>query len=561
MALSVSGSPFARRLLLAYGLLNALLYSSLLPLWEGFDEPFHFSYVQSLAEGRGTPDPRSSRLSREIGASLLLVPGSAEVQQNLPAIRTYQEYFKLPQSQRMAMRQQLGLLRGTGGGDGQILNYEGQQAPGAYVLLAVPERILTGLPLSDRVLALRILGAFCATILLCFGAARLFDELQLHEPWKSAAIFCLLSTQMLWATVAHVANDWLALPLAVWLLVITIRCWRRPGVKVAACFGCLLAAGLLTKAYFLALVPLGGVFIVTKGRLREFWIAAAIVMGAAGPWYVRNVLRYGSVTGMQESRVGIGVMSVIGSAGKLNWPAVIVAGARSSLWTGNNSFTAFSGSTEAVVITACAIALVLWMRGRHNAAEAITVVFCCLFLAALGYDSVVAFISSAGTARGPSPWYSQILLAPMLGLALLGCSRAAALGKAIAMVLVSVSAYMLTATYLFKLIPYYAGYAGRTTLRGLVIAYSDIGKLNEIALAPAWLLIGLAVTVSGMAFISAWMLSRSIFRAGLPATLIVDGGRSLDPAIGYAHGAHASPRGNAASSRGQAPRGRRPGAY
>jgi len=38
--------------LLAYGLLNATLYTGLLPLWEGFDEPFHFAYVQQLANGQ-----------------------------------------------------------------------------------------------------------------------------------------------------------------------------------------------------------------------------------------------------------------------------------------------------------------------------------------------------------------------------------------------------------------------------------------------------------------------------------------------------------------------------
>jgi hypothetical protein len=251
---------------------------------------------------------------------------------------------------------------------------------------------------------------------------------------------------------------------------------------------------------------------------------------------------------MQESRVGIGVISVIGSAGKLNWPAVIVAGVRSSLWTGNNSFTAFSGRTEAMLIAAWAIAQVLWVRSLHDRSESITSIFCGLFLAALGYDSVVAFLSTGGTALGPSPWYAQILLAPMLGLAMLGCARAARLGKGAAIVLVSLSAYMLAATYLSKLIPCYSGYAGRTSLHGMVAAYSDMGNLSDVAPAPAWMLLALAVAVSALAFAQAVLIIRAIFRAGFPATLIVDGGRSLDPAIGHAHGAHAAPRGNAASS-------------
>jgi len=65
----------------------------LLPLWEGFDEPFHFGYVQYLASERKFPDPRKSRLSEEVGRSLLLAPASVAVKRNLPKVTTYPEFF------------------------------------------------------------------------------------------------------------------------------------------------------------------------------------------------------------------------------------------------------------------------------------------------------------------------------------------------------------------------------------------------------------------------------------------------------------------------------------
>jgi hypothetical protein len=164
-----------------------------------------------------------------------------------------------------------------------------------------------------------------------------------------------------------------------------------------------------------------------------------------------------------------------------------------------------------VLITAWAISLMLWIYYRRNGAESITGIFCGLFLAALGYGAVAAFVITGGSALGPSPWYSQILLAPMLGLAMLGCARAVRLGKAAAMVLVSLCGYMLAATYLFKLIPYYAGYAGRTSWHGLMTAYSDIGNLSEIALAPAWMLLTLALAVSALAIAQAVLFLRAIY--------------------------------------------------
>ena len=37
-----------RHAIMMFGILNACLYSALLPLWEGFDEAFHYGYVETL---------------------------------------------------------------------------------------------------------------------------------------------------------------------------------------------------------------------------------------------------------------------------------------------------------------------------------------------------------------------------------------------------------------------------------------------------------------------------------------------------------------------------------
>lgn len=216
-------------LLLTYGAANALLYSSMLPLWEGFDEPFHFGYVQYLANGYGLPDPRTAFLSQEIGSSILIAPASQVVQVNLPEVKTYSEYFSFPSNQRAALRKQLDEIRPEGRRqNSHFLNYEAHHAPFAYLLLALPERALAGVSLPRRVLVLRVMGAFAGALLLYAGAETLFRELGIPEPYNSAAIFCVFSCQMTWATIAHVANDWLSVPLAVWSLALMIRYWRNP---------------------------------------------------------------------------------------------------------------------------------------------------------------------------------------------------------------------------------------------------------------------------------------------------------------------------------------------
>ena len=112
---------------------------------------------------------------------------------------------------------------------------------------------------------------------------------------------------------------------------------------------------------------------------------------------------------------------------------------------------------------------------------------------------MVSFLATRGAARGPSPWYAQVLLAPMLGLAFLGASRWRRLGKAVTAALTVLFGYVLIATYLAKLIPLYGGYEGRTSLRALVSLYSEwsmlTANLDLTALGASGVLSGLIAIV------------------------------------------------------------------
>jgi hypothetical protein len=505
--------------LVAYVLANGVLYSAILPLWEGFDEPFHFGYVQQIANAQGLPDPRLSTLSREIGSSLLLAPAGVVVHRNLPYVTTWREYFSSPPADRAAVRARMyelppGLRRQSSG----IPNYEAQQAPLAYFLLALPERLLAGVSLPVRVLALRIICAVAGGLLLFFGAESLFSEIGLRGPYRGAALFCVFSCQMTWATIAHVANDWLAVPLTVWSLTMAVRYLRRPRPGAVVGIAGLLALGLLTKAYFFALVPVALIPGLLLKRWRDLCIVIAIVLLAAGPWYARNLLRYGAITGMQEARADIGATALIHAAGGLDWRRVVVVNARAALWTGNNSFLSFSERTLTAIIVVWLIALVLWAAGRHTRAEWIAVCGVALFVAALVYMTVISYIYTHGVATGPEPWHSQVLVAPMLGLGFLGCSRLRRPGRPVAIVLVILFGYVLIATYAAKLIPLYGGYEGRTSLASLVDLYSVhfaalARNIDLTALAPAWIIFGLTAAIAALAMMQIFVLVPSLFQS------------------------------------------------
>jgi hypothetical protein len=220
---------------------------------------------------------------------------------------------------------------------------------------------------------------------------------------------------------------------------------------------------------------------------------------------------------MQEARAGIGAIALSHAARSLDWPQVIVSNARAALWTGNSTFLSFSVRTLAAIFVVWLIALILWATGRRTRAEWIAIGGTALFAAALVYMTVVSSVYTRGAATGPEPWHSQVLLAPMLGLALLGCSRSRKLGRPVAITLVMLFGYVLMATYAAKLIPFYGGYEGRTSLASLIELYSGhlaalTQNLNLISLAPAWIIFGLTATIAALAITQMFVLARSILR-------------------------------------------------
>jgi hypothetical protein len=498
----------------------AVLYSALLPLWEGFDEPFHFGYVQRLANGGGLPDARGRFLSREVALSILDAPASEGVKANLPRATTYAEFFQWTPERRARTREDLRKIPTEYGRQpSDIANYEEQQAPLAYLLLAVPERLMAGVPLVSRVLILRILAALAGSLLLYAGGVALCSELGLGRPHRNIAMFCVLAAQMTWATLAHVANDWLAVPLAIWTLALLVRCQAKPGAARIAAASLVLCAGLLTKAYFLALAPvLLGVCAVRRGW-RGAALSAALLALCAGPWYARNLRLYGDLTGRQESRGGVGTAAVWHAAPQVNWPKIAVDSARLGLWTANNTFRTFSIATLNVVIAACAGALLLWAFSRHSPAEWTAAAYCAAFVAALAYEAVQTYVFQHGAVTVPGAWHSQVLVTPLLALALLGAARWRRAGPVFAALLPLLFGYVLAVTYVFKLIPLYAGYEGRGSLREVAIVYGRhfdalSANLGSAALGPVPLVFGLTGVVLVLIAALEVRLIRELFAKG-----------------------------------------------
>jgi len=526
-------AKYTRALLLVYGLLNALLYSSLLPLWEGFDEEFHYGYVQYLGAHARLPVLGQTGLSEEINRSIDLLPMSFVMIQNLrvTGVRTFDQFFALDSRQRHALHDEalhipseLRLTESTR----YVKNYEVHHAPLAYLLMAIPDTLLAPLPLPRRVLILRLLVSLGCVLLVFRGAFALGRESGLDDSYSAALVFLVFSCQMFWATIAHVGNDWLAVPLGVWLIVWAYRCHRAPTLRHAVWTATILALGLLTKAYFLVFVALYLPLVWVwhhRGTLPKRAMAAllAIPLLLAGPWYLRNQLAYGNLSGRLEESSGVTTTAALKSLASIPWMKSLPFMARGTFWLGNGSFTDFSVRTMNAVLLLLALALLL--NYRHLKRDVFLWAPVLLFCAAMIYVTGSSYTYSQGTVTVASPWYLQVVLAPLLCFALTGCQRSGRIGRWLVIATLALWGYILAATYVAKLFPLYGGFSGgRSTLRDIARWYqhdwprtSDI--LTTVALVPApWLVTLLALLLLTLAV----TLTVTIARLSVSGHRVVD---------------------------------------
>ena len=510
--------------LLAFGLVNAVLYAGLQPLWEGFDESFHYGYVQELSRQHRSPVLGRTCLSLEIWQSMGLVPVGHTVRLNVQRGIAIADYWRLTGEERGSLRRELERIDPREGGQpSHTPNYEAQQAPLAYVPLALLDAAGWRMPLLVRVLGLRLWCAVLAAILTALATLRLTRLLGLPEAFRLSTLFLVFSSQMFYATTAHVSNDWLAMPLFTFLLAQCVAVHLRPTGRRLVWLGLAWGAALLAKAYFLALAPLvlGVVLAGVLGRRvprRQALGFLALSLGIAALWYLRNLVVYGELSGMQETVGGTPLAGLVAAALRLPWLKSLWTTAHMSLWTGNSSLTAFHSGTVTTMILALLAAAGLYLgdaiRRRPGAAEVVVSAGLLSFAAALAYDSVLTFWYTHGLGFGPSPSYVQLLSPPLLALLLLGLSRTGWAGRAVHLAILWLWAYAIAATYVAKLVPFYAGLtADRARLADLPGWYARLiaggGGLDTTALLPTAVLLTLTgAVVAGAVGWAAWLSLR-----------------------------------------------------
>jgi hypothetical protein len=451
-------------LLLFFGAANALLYACLLPLWEGFDEPFHYAYVTSLSADHQIPALGRTAVSREIEQSLFLTPLPYVMSHPFVGTSSFDDWGALSVTERLARRNALEALpRPLRREPSELPNHEAQQAPLAYILLAPLDWLLSDKPLTSRILTMRLAISLVSTLLLAGASIALFRALGLERRFQDTALFCLFATPMTWAAIAHIGNDWLAIPVATAFLAALVVFSKERGKCSVIWLSIFLSAGLLTKAYFLAFIPIFVAIlfsqVIRRNLTRVALLQAMLIpLVVAGPWYMRNLLLYGTVSGTQESVAGIGIVRTLGALPHINWIVSFVRLARSSIWTGNWSYISFPRAPLHVELIMVGLAFALLFAGRRKlaSAERWLLATCAVFLLAVAYAQAAMWAFNAG----PGTWYLPAIAPGVLCLAALGLQRGAWFGRILAILLAVTAAGISAYSYLGVLFPWYGGFRG-----------------------------------------------------------------------------------------------------
>ncbi|MDP2937602.1 MAG: DUF2142 domain-containing protein, partial [Dehalococcoidia bacterium] len=275
-------------LLLITFLSLATLYNVVNPIFEAPDEPWHYLFVDHLANGRGLPilyaDPLKNIAGQEGGQPPLYYA--------LAALTV----FWTDRSDLSAI-----MVRNPREGEGPGPNFLTHTAREDF-------------PYQGAVLGVHVVRALSSlmgavTVLLTYLIAlEVFGDKR--RPAMLAAGFVALNPQFLFVA-ASVSNDNLVATLSALALLLILRGWRRGfSLAGAVILGAVLAAASLAKLSGLALLPLAmagfglracrGGFETRPYRPLAFCLAAfAIVVVGAGWWFIRNLALYGDITALR----------------------------------------------------------------------------------------------------------------------------------------------------------------------------------------------------------------------------------------------------------------------
>jgi hypothetical protein len=466
---------------------HGCLFIIITPLWEGFDEPFHYAYIQHIAEYGTLPAFGKSLISREVTTSFRLAPVSTAVNANLGNRYTsFPDYWSLPENVRKeretSLRSISPALRAlTDDSEAACMNYEAQHPPLYYFLCAGIYRMFSHYDLPALVFVLRLFSMLVGslTVFIAYAIAR-----QMHLPCGNFYLPLMIALlPMFISTVARISNDSLGVALFSGVILCVFNYVRSEGAgKYALYAGITLGLGLLTKAYFLTAFPAIAIIFLTTGlkrsnfrrSLNHLLLLLAACFLIAGWWYIRNYIMYGTISGLfvLSSARPVSFSGYVKNLFLLPWTKAIDIIFRQQLWIGNSSFFSlsklfyrFAYFLGLLAFLGIAKTYVIRIMKRNESGPSgrmgtldIMLGFYLFFVLGLMYQLFATFAITGQITTGG--WYLYAVVIPAVFLLYYGLDALLLTGmkKHVSTILISFVLLMNLIGYFCKAFPYYAGF-------------------------------------------------------------------------------------------------------
>jgi hypothetical protein len=412
----------------------SLTYLAILPPFEGFDEPAHYSSIRQIADTGTIPLFGSSYLSE----NFINYAGPRFYESNQPPFDSGVVYGKFFADPKLVSRYQIErqlprsepIFRPSA-----APNWQGQHPPLYYILMAPAARLLSHVSLETEIFILRLLSlAFALSGVLLASAAFTCASGAEREAVRVGFLIYPFLLPMFFFEFARIGNDSLCLLLTGAIAVVTnSACRNDTNFLRWFCIGVLLGLGLLTKALFIPVYAAFCLFLFVKiafeprrANIVRFLTVALPGLVLAGGWYAYKYIAYGSLSGSGEA------IALAAQGGLLNGlernfsmfylaRSLIVTFATWS-WAGTWSLVHLPAVLQVpllVMLAVCVASSMVAIRSRAEG-DRLGVIIVMAFIAGLGWHTLVS-LALYGRSNTPG-WYVHILLpwtAPILGLGLL----------------------------------------------------------------------------------------------------------------------------------------------
>jgi len=486
---------------------RGVFYCSILPVWEGYDEPFHFAFVQYLVSSHHLPVP-TTLVSREIQASLhsLPLPWTLQKQGYANPTVTHDAFWKLNVQQREQLQRQFRQIPREWGEEPAtepIRNYEAQQPPLYYVLFSLLLRGMNSLELPSCVWLLRVLSVLGVSILVPLGY---LVALNMLGNEKTALGIVALATMMpeLMVNISRIGNESLAIVLYTLLVYATFKVVEGPRhFGYLQVVGLVLGLGLLTKAYFLTALP--SLFVIVawcflrwpksrKTLVLQSGVAMAITAAVSGSWYWRAHRVLGSWSGLSSDAAlrTASKSDLLRQVWHVNWLSAAISVVLSHIWYGawsflrvsNHVYLLFGGVMFLAAVGTLILLVRLWKTPTSEESgllfrEQFIVLICFygFFCLGLAYQVLTLFMSEGVSAS--TGWYIYCLVIPELILAYCGLRAALPSGLHRWILPSLTAAFALLDLYgmHFLLLPYYSGIISHSAVYAGVFSHTTLSSV------------------------------------------------------------------------------------